>query len=173
MALPTSSAKTVTLHVTTTENFPNYLDMASRPLVTLRELARFFEAAASGQQLGTYDVQVSSSAGAKASGAVTISSGTGSITATINGVGISVTWATSDTATATALAAAINASANALVSGIVTASSAAGVVTVTAVSKGKDGNSITLAASGTGATASGARLTGGAGADVAINTVTF
>jgi phage tail sheath gpL-like len=79
----------------------------------------------------------------------------------INGVAVTVTWATSDTATATALAAAINASANALVS-LVTASSAAGVVTLTADHAGLPGNAYTLAASGTGVTASGARLTGGA-----------
>lgn len=96
-----------------------------------------------------------------ATGTVTIASGSGSITATINGVAVSVTWATSDTATATALAAAINASANALVNQHVTASSAAGVVTITAFLPGPAGNAITLAASGTGATASGARLAGG------------
>lgn len=96
-----------------------------------------------------------------ASGTVTISSGSGTITATINGVAIEVTWGTSDTATATALAAAINASENALVADHVTASAASGVVTITASSPGQFGNVITLAASGTGATASGARLTGG------------
>jgi hypothetical protein len=96
-----------------------------------------------------------------AAGTVTIASGSGSITATINGVGVSTTWATSDTATAAALATAINASANALVSDHVTATSAAGVVTITAIQPGRSGNAITLAASGTGATASGARLTGG------------
>lgn len=96
-----------------------------------------------------------------ASGTVTIASGNGTITATINGVAIAVDWATSDTNTAALLAAAINASSDALVSGVVTATSALGVVTIAAVLKGKTGNAITLAASGTGATASGARLTGG------------
>lgn len=107
-----------------------------------------------------YTLDVRSTAVA-ATGTVTISSGSGSITATINGVATSVTWATSDTATATALAAAINASSNALIANVVTASSSAGVVTVTASVPGVTGNCITLAASGTGATASGARLTGG------------
>lgn len=96
-----------------------------------------------------------------ASGTVTIASGNGTITATINGVGIPITWATSDANSAALLAAAINASSDALVSGIVTATSALGVVTITSVVKGKMGNAVTLAASGTGATASGARLTGG------------
>jgi phage tail sheath gpL-like len=41
------------------------------------------------------------------------------------------------------------------------ATSLLGVVTVTADNKGVAGNTITLAASGTGATASGVRLTGG------------
>lgn len=96
-----------------------------------------------------------------ASGTVTIASGAGTITATINGVGIPITWATSDTNSAALLAAAINASVNALVAGLVTATSLLGVVTVTAARKGVAGNAITLAASGTGATASGARLTAG------------
>jgi phage tail sheath gpL-like len=103
---------------------------------------------------------------AAASGTVTISSGSGSITATINGVAIAVTWATSDTATATALAAAINASANALVSKHVTASSAAGVVTITSSRPGYAGNAVTLAASGTGATANVSRLAGGTATEV-------
>lgn len=96
-----------------------------------------------------------------ASGTVTIASGAGVIEAIINGVTIGVTWATSDTATAAALAAAINASVDALVSGLVTASAALGVVTLTSADKTKTANAITLAAAGTGATASGARLTGG------------
>ena len=96
-----------------------------------------------------------------ASGTFTLSSGSGTITATINGVAIAITWATDDTTSAALLAAAINASANALVAGIVTATSAAGVVTVTAARGGKAGNTVTIAASGTGNTASGARLTGG------------
>lgn len=108
-----------------------------------------------------------------ASGTVTISGGSGSITATINGVGTSVSWGTSDTATATALAAAINAATNDLVEFHVSATSAAGVVTITAKAPGQWGNAITLAASGTGATASGARLTGGAGCDVSAVTISL
>jgi len=100
--------------------------------------------------------------GTQASGTVTISSGSGTITITINGVVFSTTWATSDTATAAALVVLIAASTNALVAGVVTSSSSSGVVTVTSVEGGPPGNQITLAASGTGATASGARLTSGA-----------
>lgn len=99
--------------------------------------------------------------GARASGTVTLSGAAGTVSATINGIVISATFATSDANTASLLAAAINASANTLVSGIVTASSALGVVTITAVEYGKTGNAVTLAAGGTGATASGPRLTGG------------
>lgn len=101
-------------------------------------------------------------AGVLASGTVTISGGSGSETATINGVGISVTWATSDAATASALAAAIQNSTNALIAGVVTATVASNVVTITAAQGGATGNAITLAGSGTGVSASGARLTGGA-----------
>lgn len=102
-----------------------------------------------------------------ATGTVTISSGSGSIAAVINGVTISITWATSDTNSAALLAAAINASSNALVQNLVTATSALGVCTVTAgVKYGVAGNAFTLAATGTGATASGARLTSGSNGTV-------
>lgn len=99
-----------------------------------------------------------------ASGTVTLSSGSGSVAAVVNGVSTAVTWATSDTASAAALAAAVVASANALVNGHVTATSNLGVVTITAKLPGVTGNAISLAATGTGATASGARLTAGADA---------
>jgi phage tail sheath gpL-like len=97
----------------------------------------------------------------KASGTITLSSGTGTITATINGVAIAITWATSDTNSAALLATAINASVNVLVADIVTATSAAGVVTIESIRAGLCGNTITIAATGTGATASGVRLTSG------------
>lgn len=108
-----------------------------------------------------------------ASGTVTISSGSGTITATIGGVAISITWATTDANSAALLAAAINANTNALIAGLISASSAVGVVTVSAKQKGALGNHVTLAASGTGATASGARLTGGTGGNVSATTVTL
>lgn len=109
----------------------------------------------------TSTVTVDASAVA-ASGTVTISSGSGTITATINGVGVAITWATSDTVSAALLAAAINASGNALVNQHVTATSALGVTTITANAPGPSGNAVTLAASGTGASASGTRLSSGA-----------
>lgn len=105
-----------------------------------------------------------------AKGTITIAGGAGVVTATLTVPGqapvtVSVTWATSDTATATALAAAINAAAKMPV----VASSSAGVVTVYAVPGGAAGNSIQLAATGTGVTASGAVLTnGGTNANVVI-----
>lgn len=97
-----------------------------------------------------------------ASGTITLAVSSGILTATINGVAIATgVLAGTDTENAVVLAAAITASVNALVAGLVTATSALGVVTVTAARGGKAGNAVTLAASGTGATASGARLTGG------------
>lgn len=95
-----------------------------------------------------------------ATGTLTIASGSGPVGGTINGTAKTVTWATSDTATATALAAAINA--DATLGKFIVASSAAGVVTLTAFPPGALGNCCTLVASGTGVTASGAKLTGGA-----------
>ena len=63
----------------------------------------------------------------------------------------------------TALVAAINA--DATISKKVQASSVGGVVTLTCIVPGVNGNKLTLTASGTGSTASGATLAGGAGAD--------
>lgn len=105
--------------------------------------------------------------GTQAAGTVTISSGSGTISAIINGITISVTWTTSDNNTATLLATAINSSTNALVQGVVYANSANNVCTISADASGPAGNQTTLSATGTGATASGARLTGGAGPTVA------
>lgn len=103
-----------------------------------------------------------SAEGAAASGTITISGGSGNYTATINGVATgNVAFSSTDAVTATALAAAINALAT-LASDHVHATASAGVVTVTASRGGVLGNAITLAGTGTGATVSGARLTGGA-----------
>jgi len=89
-----------------------------------------------------------------ATGTITLSSSSGVITATTNGVALATaSLSGTDTENAAALAVVINASSNALVTGIVTATSALGVVTVTAARKGKAGNAITTAASGTGAIA--------------------
>lgn len=94
---------------------------------------------------------------------------TGTVGGTINGVTVTVASGT-DTGyvVAVALAVAFNASSNALIAGIVTAVASNptgddGRVTFTAVRSalGASGNAVTLAASGTGVTASGARLTGG------------
>lgn len=100
---------------------------------------------------------------AVASGA-TLSGGTDtSVTATINGVGIvaNTTTTTTDAQVATAVQAAIAASNNPLVDGVVTATVNNTTVTITADEVGAHGNWITIAATGTGFTASGARLTGG------------
>lgn len=134
---------------------------SDRPRIALIALADLMVDVASGIRPWLVQMSTAETGAAAATGTVTISSGSGTITATINGVAIAITWATSDTNSASLLAAAINASVNALVAGIVTATSALGVVTVTSVGKGIVANAITLAASGTGATASGARLTGG------------
>ena len=108
-----------------------------------------------------------------ASGTVTIASGSGTVSITINGVAISRTWATNDTTTASAFVTDINGSANALVKNHVSATSAAGVITITAKAPGQWGNAVTLAAAGTGMTASGARLANGAGADSTAVTISL
>ena len=104
-----------------------------------------------------------STGGGRATGNVTLSSGSGLITITINGVAAaSETWATSDTATAALLVADINNHDDDLIRGVVYAWASAGVVNISAHRGGTSGNTITIACSGTGATASGARLATGA-----------
>lgn len=144
---------------------PCHSQVAGNKNTNLSKLENFISALKSGSIVGsTVDVLANSSGTpTAASGTVTLSGASGTVGATINGKSITVTYATSDANTASLLAAAINASTDALVSGWVTASAASGVATITATQKSAWGNAITLAASGTGATASGSRLTGGAG----------
>ena len=101
-------------------------------------------------------------------GTLAIAAGTGVVGAVINEISTTVTWATSDANTGLLLKNAINASANPLVAGFMTATNVAGVVTVTAANEGIQGKAICLAATGTGATASGARLTGGVAATASV-----
>jgi hypothetical protein len=109
------------------------------------------------------------------SGTLTISGGSGTVGGVIAGTTVTVTWGTSDIATATALAAAINA--NGTIGGgkVVNATNLIGgdsngqgaiatnVVTVSYFNPSPAGNSVTLVASGTGVTASGATLSGASG----------
>lgn len=124
----------------------------------LHKVVRLLEGGMTGAYVGATGFVLGTD---EASGTLTLSSASGAVGGTINGVSVTVTASGGDTATATALAEAINASGNALVNEHVSATSAAGVVTLTAKTAGPGGNAVTLAASGTGVTASGARLTGG------------
>lgn len=128
--------------------------------ITAMNLSRLFKALAGGGHTKPVTLRTDVTPLA-AAGTITLVSGSGTITAIINGVSIAITWATDDTVSAALLAAAINASSNALVTGLVTATSALGVCTINAALLGKMGNAVLLSATGTGATASGARLTGG------------
>lgn len=116
--------------------------------------------------------------GIRANSSVTYVTPSGAQTITINGAtAYSATAGASAAITATAAAAAINASATALVTGHVKALARAGVVHIYAAYEGVRGNAITLAASGTGATAADARLNLGTTASsegaVATGTVTI
>lgn len=102
--------------------------------------------------------------GAQATQTVTISGAdAGNYTVTINGVSTGNVAGTNgdNTATAASIVAAINGLTSALVRGHVTAANSSGVITLTAVRGGHLGNAITVSCTGTGATAGGARLTGG------------
>lgn len=113
---------------------------------------------------GSTDFQV---AQAQATGTLTLAAVSGAVGGIINGVTVTATASGGDIASAGLVAAAINASVDPLVAPHVTASNlnasgvATAVVTLTAKNPGSCGNAVTLAASGTGVTASGARLTGG------------
>ena len=99
-----------------------------------------------------------------ASGTWTSASGNGTMNCVISGVTIAITYATSDAHAADLMKAAINASVDAHIAGVVVATRVDptdGIVTITAVQKGLTGNAITSTASGTGATAEQARLSGG------------
>jgi phage tail sheath gpL-like len=122
----------------------------------LQKFANILNAAASGLRRGTVRYGT-----AVAAGTLTLSGGSGAVGGVINGVTVTATWATSDAVSAGLVAAAINASANPLVSEHVTAAANGAVVTLTSRRAGPGGNAVTLVASGTGVTASGARLTGG------------
>lgn len=129
-------------------------------------VVNFLRGLVSGTQKGTavtINAGTATTSLVAASGTVTYVGPSGTQTVTINGVNITAASGASAALTAIAVAQAINASTNALVQYFVTAVPVAGVVTITALQPGITGNAITLAASGTGATASGARLTGGVG----------
>ena len=155
-----SSTLVVISHTT-----PIHSQVVGNSKTNLSKLENFISALKSGAIVGlSVDVLANASGTpTAASGTLTLSTASGTVGGSINGVSITVSASGGDTATATALKNAINANTNALVSGFVTASSNAGVVTITATQKSAWGNAITLTASGTGVTASGARLTGGAG----------
>lgn len=91
----------------------------------------------------------------RSSGTITFATSSGTVGATIGGTLVTVTWATSDTVSAALLAVAINA--NATTRALVNAESLAGVVHLKAVVRGAV--SISLVASGTNVTVSGATLT--------------
>lgn len=103
--------------------------------------------------------------GVQASGTVTISGADGgNYTVLVNGVTTGNVAGTNgdDTATALSITTALRGLTDALVLGHVYFTVSAGVITVTAVRGGHLGNAITLSCTGTGATASAARLANGA-----------
>jgi phage tail sheath gpL-like len=130
---------------------------------TMQALQNFTQGLQTGAFSSNIDMLYSATNAVKASGTLTISSGSGAVGGTIGGTLVTATWATSDTVAAALVAAAINA--NTTVNKLCYATSALGVVTVTSNLPGPLGNKITLVASGTGVTASGATLASGAGAD--------
>lgn len=142
------------------EQVPAMSEFSLDARTALSRAASFLEALGAGMRVGSVAVLTNNGNAAAATGEVEFDGTSGTTTVTINGVAFSQTSGT-DAERAAAAAAAINASANALIDGVVTATDSNGVLTILADVKGKSGNWITLAASGTGVTASGNRLTGG------------
>jgi phage tail sheath gpL-like len=134
-------------------------------------VANHMMALASGSHAGSLQITVQNGDSAIAKATLTLSGVVASDTCSVNGVSFAAVASgatgnqfnvgVSDTATAVNLAAAINASASAPVKGAVVASSSSTVVTVSAASAGLAGNGYAIAG-GTGITASGSYLTGGA-----------
>jgi hypothetical protein len=102
--------------------------------------------------------------GVQATATVTIADGgSGNYTVTVNGVATgNVAWDTDGATTATAVILALRALTSALVTEHVDFSISSNVITVKALKGGPCGNAITLSATGTGSTASAARLGSGA-----------
>lgn len=115
---------------------------------------------------------VSATGTATRSGATMTGGADTSVTVTINGVGVSVdtTTTSTDAQVATAIKTAVNASSNALVMPVTASTPTSTTVKILADTKGKSGNWITLAVSGTGLTADHTRLVNGADA---TNTATL
>lgn len=137
----------------------------------LVHLAAACEGMAQGAISGTVEVYRDDGDADTATGSVTFDGASDTTTVTINGVAFSQTTGDDDSRSLE-LAEDINASGNALVSGQVEATiEVSGTVIITAKQAGAAGNLNTLAASGTGVTVSGNRLTGGANATA--NTARF
>lgn len=99
--------------------------------------------------------------GVQASGTITLATASGVVGVTINGITVSRSWTTSDAVTAGLIAGDINARPEGIITGLVSASAVGAVVTITSLLGGVAGNAFTIAAVGTGVTASAARLAGG------------
>jgi phage tail sheath gpL-like len=141
---------------------PSLLVDSAQPRESCMRIGRLFRRVGGGGAGGTASVvcDTGTSGAVAASGTLTISGGAGAVGGTIGGTLVTVAHTGNDTTSATALAAAIMA--DVTVNKYVSATSALGVVTVTAIQPGTIGNGITLVASGTGVTASGAKLANGA-----------
>lgn len=147
----------LSLLVTTNDTY-TFVDV-DRSIDTALNVEQLFKSLAVGGRFSGASV-IAQTTPLASTGTWTTASGTGSQTLVISGVTFTHVWATSDTASAAAMAALVNASSDAHILGVVTATSALGVVTLASVGVGLANNAITLSATGTGASVSGARMTG-------------
>lgn len=150
----------------------NVVDSSTADQEGLQKLCNFLEAAKTGCEPCSIDVQTSSTDPVAASGTVTLATVAADDTVTIGAVTLTAkaspanenqfSQAGTDTVDAASLVSKINA--HSVLSKVVFASSESGVVTITSLVKGLIGNQIALASSdGTTLAVSGAFLAGGTG----------
>lgn len=169
MSLPRHTA-VLTLSYEDNGLMPTATELADDPLQAVPRIATWLEGLSAGGQVGSVTMLVDDGNAVAATATVAYSSTSGSTQVTVNGVAMASQGSGTDSARAAADAVAINASVNPLVSANVSAAAVGTTLTLTAKRKGAVGNINTLAASGTGLTASGNRLTGGTDA---TNTATL
>jgi hypothetical protein len=149
----------------------NVVDSSSADQEGLQKLCNFLEAAKTGCEPCSIDVQTSSVDPVAASGTITCATVAADATVTIGAVTLTAkaspsgenefSQAGSDSADATALAAKINA--HSVLSKIVSAAAVDAIVTVTCLAKGLVGNQIPLSETGSTITVSAPFLAGGTG----------
>ena len=162
---------TIVYTITTSKDAASFAKAGQKHL-NLNKAINLFSGLNSGANIGSVDIQYSTSNPVAASGTLTVTSAIATDAVTIGAVTLTASstpanenqWeidGASDTLDAASLAAAINA--HSVLSKVVSATSATNVVTITALQKGLVGNQIPLSSADATIVASAAFLAGGTG----------